>query len=68
MLSSLGADERCSIRSEDRIGLLVATLAGAVLGIITGGALEYGWVNVLIWALIGALVLGGWVYWHRAFR
>jgi uncharacterized membrane protein YeaQ/YmgE (transglycosylase-associated protein family) len=53
---------------EDQVGLLVATLAGAVLGIITGGALEHGWFNMLIWALIGAVVLGGWVYWHRAFR
>jgi uncharacterized membrane protein YeaQ/YmgE (transglycosylase-associated protein family) len=53
---------------EDQVGLLVATLAGAVLGIITGGSLEHGWFNMLIWALIGAVVVGGWVYWLRASR
>ena len=54
---------------EDRVGLLVATLAGAGLGIVAGGALaQYGWLNMLIWGLIGAFVVGAWVYWYRAFR
>ena len=54
---------------EDQVGLLVATLAGAGLGIIAGGLLvQHGWFNMLIWGLIGAVILGAWVYWYRAFR
>ena len=52
---------------EHQVGLLVATLAGAVLGIITGGSLEHGWLLMLIWALIGAVVVGGLVYCLRVF-
>ena len=54
---------------EDRVGLLVATLAGAALGIIAGGLVgQHGWLNMLIWGLIGAFVVGAWVYWYRASR
>jgi hypothetical protein len=52
----------------DRVELLIAALVGAVLGIVTGVLLEHGWVNILIWALIGAVVVSAAVYCYRAFR
>ena len=50
----------------DRAELRVAAVAGAVLGIVTGYSL--GWFNMLIWALIGAVVVSGAVYCYRALR
>ena len=50
------------------IELLVAAVTGAVLGIVTGYALGHEWLGILIWALIGAVVVGGAVYCYRAFR
>ena len=55
-------------KNEDQVGLLVATLAGAIFGVIAGGSLEHGWFNMLIWGLIDAVVVSGWIYWHQAFR
>lgn len=52
----------------DRVELLIAALIGAVLGIVTGVLLEHGWVNILIWALVGAVVVSAAVYCYRAFR
>ena len=52
----------------DRVELLIAALVGAVLGIVTGYLLEHGWFNILIWALIGAVVVSGAVYCYRVFR
>ena len=52
----------------DRVGLLIAALVGAALGIVTGYLLEHGWFNILIWALIGAVIVSGAAYCFRAFR
>jgi hypothetical protein len=52
---------RLNGKYEDQIGRLVATLAGAVLGIVTGGSLEHGWFIMVIWAL-SAVIVGGLVY------
>jgi uncharacterized membrane protein len=53
---------------EGRVALLVAALAGAALGIVTGYSLGHGWFNILIWALIGAVVVSGAVYCYRILR
>jgi uncharacterized membrane protein YeaQ/YmgE (transglycosylase-associated protein family) len=53
---------------EGRVTLLVAALAGAALGIVTGYSLGHGWFNILIWALIGAVVVSGAVYCYRILR
>ena len=53
--------------------LQVAAAIGAVLGGVTGYLLGYlvesdGWLKILIWALIGAVVVTGMVFCLRAFR
>ena len=53
--------------SKDRLQVLVATLAGAALGIVTGYSLRHEWFGILIWALIGAVVLSSAVYCYRVF-
>ena len=55
-------------KHRDRAELRVAAIAGAVLGIVTGYSLGHGWFNMLIWALIGAVVVSGAVYCYRALR
>jgi len=52
---------------EDQVGLVVATAFGAVLGLAIGYSPGQAWFNGLL-AFIGAVVVGGWVYWLRAFR
>ena len=52
----------------DRRELQVAAVIGAVLGVITGYFLGHGWLNTLIWGLVGAVVVGGLVYCFRIFR
>jgi uncharacterized membrane protein YeaQ/YmgE (transglycosylase-associated protein family) len=52
---------------EDQVGLIVATAFGAVLGLAIGYSPGHVWFN-LLWALIGAVVVGGAVYCYRAFR
>ena len=59
--------------SRDRAALQVAAVVGAVLGSITGYLLSNlvesgGWLKILIWALIGAIVVTGIVFCLRAFR
>ena len=53
---------------QDRAELQVAAIIGAALGVVTGYLLGHGWLNILIWGLIGAVVVSGWVYCLRAFR
>jgi uncharacterized membrane protein YeaQ/YmgE (transglycosylase-associated protein family) len=52
----------------DRIELIVVAAVGAVLGGVTGIALGHERLGTLIWALIGAVVVGGVVYCLRFFR
>jgi uncharacterized membrane protein YeaQ/YmgE (transglycosylase-associated protein family) len=59
--------------NRDRAELQVAAVIGAVLGGVTGYLLSYlvesgGWLKILIWALIGAVVFTGMVFCLRAFR
>ena len=49
----------------DRLRLLIAIAFGAALGFTNG--YSHGWFN-LLWALIGAVIVGGAFYCYRAFR
>jgi uncharacterized membrane protein YeaQ/YmgE (transglycosylase-associated protein family) len=51
-----------------RLELLIAAIIGAVLGGVTAIVLGYGPAYTVIWALIGAVVVGELVYWLRGFR
>ena len=51
----------------DQVGLIIATAFGALLGLVIGYSPGQEWFN-LLWALIGAVVLGGLAYYHRASR
>jgi uncharacterized membrane protein YeaQ/YmgE (transglycosylase-associated protein family) len=54
---------------KDRAELQIAAVAGAVIGSVTGIVLEHALLlHTLVWALIGAVVVGGAVYCYRAFR
>ena len=58
--------------SRDRAELQVAAVIGAVLGGVTGYLLSNlvesgGWLKILIWALIGAVVVTGMVFVFRLF-
>jgi len=61
-----------SVRTEmikpDRLELLIAALVSALLGIVTGYVVGKPSFGTLIWALIGAVVVGGAFYCYRAFR
>jgi len=53
--------------NRDRAELLVAAIIGAVLGGVTGYLLRSlvesgGWLKILIWALIGAVVSLAWFF------
>jgi len=52
----------------NRAELQVAAVIGAVLGGVTGYATSYGFLKMLVWAFIGAVVVSGMVYCLRAFR
>jgi hypothetical protein len=65
-------------KPEHRAGLLVATAAGAAVGVAFGYTrLRYGWSvtewikerpgDILLWALVGAVVVGAAVYCYRIF-
>jgi uncharacterized membrane protein len=49
----------------DQARLLFAAAFGALLGFTTGSGNV--WFNLLC-ALIGAVLVGGWFYYYRAFR
>ena len=55
-------------KHEDQVGLLVSTIAGAGFGIAIASQSGNEWVGTLIWALIGAVVVGGAFYFGRASR
>jgi uncharacterized protein YcfJ len=46
----------------DRIELIAVAVIGAVLGGIPGIVLGHEWLGILVWALVGAVVVGGIVY------
>jgi uncharacterized membrane protein len=50
------------------VRLIVAALVGAVLGIAAGYSVQLGWFIMIIWALLGAGVVGGAVSGYRIFR
>ena len=52
----------------DQLELLLAAVAGAGLGGITGIVLGREELGTLIWALIGAVVVSGVVYFHWSLR
>ena len=52
----------------DQLELLLAAVAGAGVGGITGIVLGREELGTLIWALAGAVVVSGVVYFHRFFR
>jgi hypothetical protein len=52
----------------DRLELLIAALVSALLGIVTDYVAGKPSFGTLIWALIGAVVVGGAFYCYRAFR
>jgi uncharacterized membrane protein YeaQ/YmgE (transglycosylase-associated protein family) len=57
----------------DQAALQVAAVVGAVLGGVTGYLLSNlvesgGWLKILIWAIIGAVVVSAMVFGLRAFR
>jgi len=52
----------------DRIELLVAAAAGGMLGSVTGIVLGREHLGMLVWAVIGAVVVSGVVYFHRSVR
>ena len=59
--------------SQDRTALQVAAVIGAVLGGVTGYVFSNlvergGWLKILIWALIGAVVVACMVFCIRVFR
>jgi hypothetical protein len=53
---------------EDRVELLVSAIAGAVFGIVSGYLVGSRGFNILIWALVFAVVVSGMVYCLRVFR
>jgi hypothetical protein len=59
---------RQAMINPDRLELLIAAVAGAVLGIVTGILLKHEWLGIITWALLGAVVVSGMVYCLRAFR
>ena len=59
---------RLAMIQPDRVELLLAAIAGAVVGGVTGFFLEHERLGLSIWALAGAIVVSGVVYFHRFFR
>ena len=52
----------------DRLELLLAAVAGAGLGGVAGIVLGHEELGTLIWALVGAAVVSGVVYFYWSFR
>jgi hypothetical protein len=49
-------------------GLLLSTIAGAGFGIVISYQSVNGWLGIFVWALIGAVVVGGAFYFDRVLR
>jgi len=52
---------------QDQAVLIIASAFGALLALANGYSPGHEWSNAL-WALIGAVLVGGAVYCYRAFR
>jgi O-antigen/teichoic acid export membrane protein len=52
----------------DRLELVLAAVAGAGVGGITGIVLGHEALGILVWALIGAALVSGVVYFYWSFR
>ena len=52
----------------DQLELLLAAVAGAGLGGVAGIVLGHEELGTLIWALVGAVVVSGVVYFYWSFR
>ena len=63
MLSEAGQ----AMIQRDQLELLLAAVAGAGVGGVTGIVLGHEESGTLIWALVGAVVVSGVVYLHRSF-
>ena len=53
---------------QDQAGLIIATIAGAGFGIVIAYQSGNGWLGTFIWALTGAVVVGGAFYLDRVAR
>jgi uncharacterized membrane protein YeaQ/YmgE (transglycosylase-associated protein family) len=53
---------------EAQAGLLVSAIAGTGFGTVIAYQLGNGWLGTFIWALIGAVVVGGAFYLDRVTR
>jgi hypothetical protein len=53
---------------QNQVGLLVSTIAGAGFGIVIAYQSGNGWLGTFIWALTGAVILGGAFYFNRVLR
>jgi hypothetical protein len=49
-------------------GLLLSTIAGAGFGIVISYRWGSGWLGILVWALIGAVLVGGAFYFDQVLR
>ena len=52
----------------DRLELIAVAVVGAGFGIAAGKLLEHQLLGILTWAIIGAIVVSGVVYFHRSLR
>ena len=71
--TAAGLAASATMTKPDRVALQVAAVVGAAFGGVTGYLLSNlvesgGWLKILIWALIGAVVVTGIVFCLRAFR
>jgi hypothetical protein len=53
---------------ENQAGLLLSAIAGAGFGIVISYQSANGWLGILVWALIGAVFVGGAFYFDRVLR
>jgi len=62
------AEREQAMIQRDQLELLLAAVAGAGLGGVAGIVLGHEELGTLIWALVGAVVVSGVVYFYWSFR
>ena len=62
------AEREQAMIQRDQLELLSAAVAGAGLGGVAGIVLGHEELGTLIWALVGAVVVSGVVYFYWSFR